>query len=74
MKKTFYIIDVLMQRFSLSHPEEKFIYWFPQNMEGAWPATPFSKNEKKHRFYFLDSFLVSMPNFVKFGDVRLNPY
>ena len=37
----------LMQRISLSHPEEKFIHWFPQNMEGAWPATPLFKKWKE---------------------------
>ena len=47
LKKTFYIIDVLMRRISLSHPEEKFIHWFPQNMEGAWPATPLFKKWKE---------------------------
>ena len=35
---------------------------------------PFSKREKKHRFEFLDSFPASMPNFVKFGNIRPNPY
>ena len=43
LRKTFYIIDVLMRRISLSHPEEKFIHQFPQNMEGVWPATPLFK-------------------------------
>ena len=46
-EKNFYIVDVLMQRISLSHPEEKFIHWFPQNMEGAWPATPLLKKWKE---------------------------
>ena len=47
LRKTFYIIDVLMQRISLSQPEEKFIHHFPQNMEGAWPATPLFKKLKE---------------------------
>ena len=35
--------QTVMRRISLSHPEEKFIHQFPQNMEGVWPATPLFK-------------------------------
>ena len=47
----FYIIAVLMQKISLSHPEEKFIHEFPQNMEGAWPATPLFKKWKEAQIW-----------------------
>ena len=41
--RLFYIIAVLQQRINLSHPEEKFIHQFPQNMEWVWPTTPLFK-------------------------------
>ena len=33
LRKTFYIIDVLMRRISLNHPEEKFKHQFPQKVK-----------------------------------------
>ena len=47
---------------------------FLRTWKGHGRPQPFSKSEKKHRFEFLDLFLVSMPNFVKFRDVQFNPY
>jgi len=70
MWKMFCYHAVLKKRISLSHQEENFIHQFPQNMEGVWPATPLFKNKKRFSY----SFQASIPNFVKFGNFRPNPY